>query len=478
MERREEWGGRPLGALLAAGLSPEAKVEVERVADLGRRRGDRVYLVGGLVRDLLLGVPHRDLDLMVEGDGLAFAAALAAEGGGSARKHEEFLTALVTLPDGFEIDVVGARAERYAAPAALPRVEPGDLRSDLLRRDFAVNALALQLSPGAAPVLVDPAGGAADLEARRLRILHAGSFLDDPTRLLRGVRLETRLAFRFDPETEARAREAVAGGIFDRLSGSRLRHELVLLLEEPEGAAPGLERLAGLGALAAFHPALRWSPEVAASLAAAEGHLAAPRARAIAAGAAGFRRWRFLWMALSRAAAAASGGGAPAFAETIDALGARLLPEGGDAEVILGFPERLARARRELERREGGALVPHRVAEALSPLSGEELLLLAGEETLLPAIDLFVGSLRSTRSALRGADLVAAGVPPGPAVGAALRAALRARWDGEVEAGGELAFALAHLARERSREAAGGGASGAEGSEARLAGNGAEGRRG
>lgn len=452
MERRTEWRGSSLETLLSTRLSSGVGEWVERVARLGKSRGDRVYLVGGLVRDLLLGVPHRDLDVMVEGDGGRFADALAAEVGGKARKHAEFLTALVTAPDGFEIDVVTARAERYPSPAALPRVEPGDLASDLLRRDFAVNALALQIAPGPELSLVDLVGGIADLEGRSLRVLHDGSFRDDPTRLLRGVRLETRLGFRLAPETERLGREAIAEGIFDRLSGSRLRHELVLLLEEPEGALPGLERLADLGALAAFHSRLRWSPDVAAALASAEAQLATPLAAALAGPdpARLLRRWRYLWMVLALEVCGASEASEANLDAEVESLGRRLLLEGPDAEVLIGFPRRLARARAALAAMGSRARVPHVVAEALEPLSGEDLLLLARDESLRAAVELYQAKLRELRPGLRGADLVAAGEPPGPAIGEALRAVRRALWDGEVGAEGELRFALAHLARLRA----------------------------
>ena len=437
-------GGEALARRLAAGLRPEARLWVDRVSALGRRRGERVYLVGGLVRDLLLGLPHRDLDLTIEGEGGDFAEALAdsvgaGEAGGSVLHHTEFRTAVYTAPDGFEIDLVTARRESYPAPASLPRVEPGDLASDLGRRDFAANALAIRIAPEPAPELIDLFDGAGDLERRHLRVLHSASFVDDPTRILRGVRLEARLGFRFDPGTEELARAAARDGVFSHLSGSRLRHELVFLLEEPGIAIPALARLAGLGVLAALAPEgapeLRWTPEIEADLLRTEAALAEPWAERLAD--TGLRRWRLLWMALTRPL----GGDAE-----VDPLQERLLLEGADAKVLAGFAGRLSRTRQALSQRSGAAR-PHQVVEALAHLSGEELLLLRidSDPAVREAAALYVDTLRALPIALRGADLRAQGIPPGPALGEALRAVRRARWDGEIGPEEELAFALTHL---------------------------------
>ena len=180
----------------------------------------------------------------MEGDGLGFAALLAEELGGRVRTHPVFLTAVVVDPEGFHIDIATARSEFYRTPAALPEVQTSALRQDLYRRDFTINTLAIRLGPGTEPELIDYFGGRHDLKEKTLRALHSLSFIDDPTRVLRAVRLELRLGFHISSETLRLVEVALDEGIFDLLSGSRLRDELVMLLDDPALALRGIERLA------------------------------------------------------------------------------------------------------------------------------------------------------------------------------------------------------------------------------------------
>jgi tRNA nucleotidyltransferase (CCA-adding enzyme) len=201
---------------------------------------DAVYVVGGAVRDLLLGREPRELDFVVEGD----AVAVARRVGGRVIAHERFGTATVSV-SGATFDLTSARRERYERPGALPEVELGaSLREDLARRDFTVNAIAMHLTDGE---LISHPGALEDLDARRLRVLHDRSYLDDPTRLLRLVRYAARLGFEPEERTDRLAAEAIAGGALDTVTGPRLGAELRLLLREPQPAALlGLERH-GLG---------------------------------------------------------------------------------------------------------------------------------------------------------------------------------------------------------------------------------------
>jgi tRNA nucleotidyltransferase (CCA-adding enzyme) len=211
---------------------------------------DDVYVVGGAVRDLLLGREPHELDFVVEGDALEVARRI----GGRVIAHERFGTATVEL-DGVTFDLASARRERYERPGALPEVELGaSLREDLERRDFTVNAIAVHLKDRE---LIWLPGAQGDLDARRLRVLHDASFLDDPTRLLRLARYAARLGFEPEERTDRLAAEAVAGGAVGTVTGSRLGAELRLLLQEPQPAA--LQRLErhGLGMAllgAAFAP--------------------------------------------------------------------------------------------------------------------------------------------------------------------------------------------------------------------------------
>lgn len=209
-----------------------------------------LYLVGGTVRDLLLGAGIKDLDLVVEGNVAKLGAKLQLELGGTLSAHVEFGTATLTLPSGLELDLAAAREETYARPGALPDVVPSSIRKDMSRRDFSINAMALRLNP--APLqLLDPYSGQADLHARHLRVLHPLSFLEDPTRIVRGARLAGRLGFRFEGGTAERARVALSSNYLANLSRSRSRAELELTLAEPR-VEPALNVLQELGALHAM----------------------------------------------------------------------------------------------------------------------------------------------------------------------------------------------------------------------------------
>ncbi|MFQ5425966.1 MAG: CCA tRNA nucleotidyltransferase, partial [Gaiellales bacterium] len=197
----------------------------------GAYRG--VYLVGGAVRDLLLGEAVTDVDIAVEGDGIAFARTLGSALGGRVVPHDRFGTAVIVHGQG-RVDVATTRAEFYEEPAALPAVEGATIRQDLGRRDFTVNAMAVSLGSDDYGRLVDPFGGRQDLEDGVVRVLHGLSFIDDPTRIFRAVRYESRYRFRMDPHTEALARTCMEMGFVGELSAVRIRDELVALLEEKE----------------------------------------------------------------------------------------------------------------------------------------------------------------------------------------------------------------------------------------------------
>lgn len=433
--------------LLAERLPPALAARVETAAAVSREHAVAVYLVGGLVRDLLLGRENRDLDLVVEGDGIHFARLLAAEIGGRVREHHAFMTAVVVDPEGLHIDVASARSELYREPAALPEVETSALRQDLYRRDFTINTLAIRLGPDPVPELIDYFGGRRDLEERTLRVLHSLSFIDDPTRVLRAVRLEQRLGFEISTETLRLVQVALAEGVFERLSGARLRDELILLLDDPAIAVRGLERLAGLGLLAVLHPRLSFDAAAGARLRQAiaawdwfrlEG-LSAPRVAV----------WRLLLAALAGGLDGSTGG-----LDGLSGLAERLRLAGEDRRILTGFPERVARAAALLARPE---LAPHQVEEGLAGLAGEELLLLMGEadERGRAWVRRDLVELRPLRLSIGGAELVARGVAPGPEIGRALSATRRARLDGTIGPAEELAFALAALGRGPSPAPAG-----------------------
>jgi len=228
-----------------------------------------LYLVGGSVRDLLLGRPATDIDLVVEGDAIRLGRALTKKYGGRLTVHTRFGTAQWFMPQTLSPAIIGLRAldltssrwETYKQPAALPTVHLGSLADDLRRRDFSCNALALRLDGGHFGELHDEVGGLDDLQNRLLRVLHPLSFIDDPTRLFRLIRYEGRYGFRITAGTLALIPEALPG--INLLSAERVRHELDLVLEE-ENVTAILEHMAVLGIITAVNPALDWNDAIRA----------------------------------------------------------------------------------------------------------------------------------------------------------------------------------------------------------------------
>jgi tRNA nucleotidyltransferase (CCA-adding enzyme) len=223
---------------------------------------DGVYLVGGAVRDVLMGEPNFDVDIAVEGDGITLGRALARVLGGRMVPHEKFGTAVVLYGEGGRIDVATARTEFYDHPGALPAVERASIRQDLYRRDFTINAMAASLRGEDFGRLVDYFGGYRDLQERVIRVLHNLSFIDDPTRIFRAIRYENRYGFRMDAHTLSLARACVEMELVGELSSARLRDELQDLLSE-ERVTDSVRRLAELGIDRAVHPRLAADDEAA-----------------------------------------------------------------------------------------------------------------------------------------------------------------------------------------------------------------------
>jgi tRNA nucleotidyltransferase (CCA-adding enzyme) len=360
------------------------------------------FLVGGAVRDLLRGVQVIDLDLAIEGDARAVARQLADRLSGTAVAHERFGTAKVRADD-LAFDVAATRREVYERPGALPTVEPASLAEDLQRRDFTINAMAVGLTGDELGRLHDPHGGRKDLAAGIVRVLHPGSFVDDPTRVLRALRYEARLGGAMDRETERLAREATAQRALDTVSGARVRDELLDLLAEPE-AASAVERLRDLGVDRALHPSLAADAELVAAAALGAVETGADRA-------------------LASLAALVSA--APAELESwLDGLALTREAVESVIQAARGAPRLAAQLGRELRPSELHALLRREPPEALALA----LALGAPAEPVLR----FVGELRGVRLEVSGDDLIAAGIPESPAVGHALEETLGRKLDGEV----------------------------------------------
>jgi tRNA nucleotidyltransferase (CCA-adding enzyme) len=431
LELKERHQG--VGRLLRERIPAPVMARIAAASEICRRTGAHAYLVGGFVRDLLLGRSNQDIDLVVEGDGPAFARELGQQLDARVAVHQAFLTAVIK-GEGFTIDVATARSEFYRAPAALPEVQSSALRQDLFRRDFTINTLAIQLGPDDPYELVDFFGGQRDLKDGVLRVLHSLSFIDDPTRVLRAVRLEARLGFHISPETLHLIEVALAEGVFEQLSGSRLREELFLLMAHPVTAVRGLERLEELGVLAVVHPALSLGPGLQRTL--REARAAWDWYRLEGIGEPPVHLGLLMLMAL---AAELSG-------PERRTLGKRLQLPTQARERLQRYQELGHRARELMER---SGTRPHEVRRELTRLGGEELLWLmaTGIEPVRAWVRRDLTELRPLRLGISGRDLVAAGHPPGPAIGEALQATLEARLDGAIGPEGELAYALGRLER-------------------------------
>ena len=380
------------------------------------------YLVGGAVRDLLRGADAVDLDIAVEGDARSVARAVAERLSGEAREHERFGTATVRAGD-LVCDLATTRREIYDEPGALPRVSPAALAEDLSRRDFTINAMAVGLTGDDLGHLYDPCGGLGDLGDGVVRVLHARSFVEDPTRLLRAVRYEVRLGFRMDPGTETLARAAAADGALRTVSGARVRDELMDLLGEAQAPA-GVGRMHDLGLDRAMHPALSADPELVASASLGAAAIGAdPALAALAALCVRAPRRLERWLGDLHLTAA---------------------NRDGVARAVHVAP-RLAR---ELRTRE------HQASQLRALLGAEPTVALALAMALGAPHDpivRWVTELRSVRLEITGDDLLAAGVPEGPGLGRALDATLNLKLDGLVSGRDEeLETALA-VAGERTR---------------------------
>ena len=263
---REETKERDLSRMLSSRLPRPLYNLLRTAGELGDKLGVGVYAVGGFVRDILLTRPSKefeDIDLVVEGDGLAFARDLGRVLNGRVREHQAFLTALViyTNEDGVEqrVDVATARLEYYSYPAALPTVELSSIKMDLFRRDFTINAMALRVNKSRFGHLVDFFGGQSDIQRKTVRVLHALSFVEDPTRILRAIRFALRYQFRLAGQTTRLIKNAVDLQLIDKLSGIRIAHELNAALKE-RSPLTCFEQFQKTGILAAIHPALTLTP--------------------------------------------------------------------------------------------------------------------------------------------------------------------------------------------------------------------------
>ena len=411
---------RPIPPVLAPQLLrrlPRRQREVlEAAAVLGERRGVSVYLVGGPVRDLIMGFPGADLDITVAGNAAPYAETLAASLGARVTIHPRFGTATLILQDGLRLDVATARREQYRHPAALPQVFPATIDEDLFRRDFTINAMAVRLTSGGGELL-DPFGGLTDLRGGRLRAIHDESYRDDPTRILRGARYAARYRLHFSFRDRRRIESALAESVLQRLSGDRLFREVQLVLHE---AAPEvvLKILEGLGVLRALDPALaRDLRAVAQMRRVRQGwqhyrHLGVPQQPEL---------WRVYFLILLRSVPA----------RVRRRVGGRLGLKSPPLAALTGELRGLPLLQRQLEGRRLGASRLRHLLDRASPES--RLLLWAVAGRVRRRVERYLTRLAFVKPALTGRDLKEFGFVPGPTYRQIMDMLLRGRLDGHLK---------------------------------------------
>lgn len=419
---------RDVKDLLAERLHDDIRALLDRICRVADELKYGAYLVGGPVRDLLLGVPNFDIDIVVEGNGIAFASKLGEYSGGKIRVHKEFGTATIILPrDAFtkakpkvyKIDVATARRESYEHPAALPRVEASSLRDDLRRRDFTINSMAIILNPDGFGYLIDSFGGQRDVANGVVRVLHDLSFVDDPTRIFRAIRFEKRYNFRIDSQTEHLIEDAIKMEVFEKLDGRRVRNEIVLILSEPDPIKP-IERVAEFGLMRYIHPDIRWNNQLASEITEVSEVISSFETmirgkRTV--------KWLIYFMALIDQLDLGQ----------VESLVERLKLSKRDVSKLITAKRDLPGVIKELK--ETSSPRPSSVCQLLGPIPREVLLFMvakARSNRVSERLTSFLTKWRKVRTRIDGQDLKKLGYQPGPAFGQILTQVLKAKLDDQV----------------------------------------------
>ncbi len=395
-------------------------IEFGRVGDA---LGYSVFGVGGFVRDLLLRVENFDVDIVVEGDGIRLAEEFEKKFPCRIRTHKKFGTAIILFPDGLKVDVATARWEFYDSPAALPTVEKASIKTDLYRRDFTVNTLAIQLNPKAFGELIDFFGGVRDVKEKVIRVLHNLSFVEDPTRVFRAIRFEQRFGFQIGKHTQNLMKNAVKVGFLERLSGGRILSELILILQE-EAPLSVLKRMRDFNLFHFLHPSLKFD-EQAEVLFEQIHHVISWFDLLFLQKQ--YERWLIYFYGLTD-----------------------FLKE-GEREALcqrLAMNEKLRKRVLEGKLQADQALLqifswvstdrrPKRseIYDILDPLSTESKLFMMAKTTQVPTrryISLYFTQLKDTKPLLKGRDLIQMGMKSGPSIKRALTSLLKARLDEQV----------------------------------------------
>ena len=398
---------------------------LRELGNLADESGVSLYLVGGVVRDLLQKRENWDLDLTVEGDGIAFARLVADRYGAGLAVFERFATSRLVFQDGLKIDIATTRREFYAQPAVLPTVQPASIEEDLYRRDFTINAIAVQLNPRHFGRVLDPYGGQRDLRARTIRVLHAGSFQDDPTRIFRAIRFEQRFGFRLERTTLRLLAQAASTNLIQQLSGPRLQNEILLLFAEHDPVR-AIARLRQLKLLRFLHRRLCYTTNVKRVV------TAVPKA---------FSWWarRFPDSVIDRPIVYLIALSSESSAVVVAAMIRRLALSREQAKSMSAGGRWVNRALKRLTNK--GTVRPSQVYRLLADSSDETLVLLLAKQlsaqygvrlSLLKRYLVAYVKNKAVKTALTGRDLQTMGLQPGPQYKTILGQLLDARIDGMI----------------------------------------------
>ncbi len=414
---------RNLNSILVECLNKPMLELLQRIGEVADELQFNAFAVGGFVRDLLLKKSNLDLDIVIEGDGIQFAMLLAERLGGRSKTHERFGTAMIMLPDSTKIDVATARLEYYEYPAALPTVELSSIKLDLYRRDFTINAMAIQLNPEHFGMLIDFFNCQNDLSHRSIKVLHNLSFVEDPSRIFRAIRFEARMNFDIAPHTRRLIHNAVSMGLFGKTDDPRFFSELRLILSE-EDPVPAIERLAEFNLFPFLWPDLKPHLKIDRRFL----HILHQTQRAIS-----WFRLLYLeepyqnWMVYLLAIMSRSPD------EVLTAFCNRFQISQKIADRLLWQKTHAEKTVNLLSRRE--VIANSEIYWLLKELSIEGLLYLmalARKNQVKKAVSNYVTKLRYTRPELTGNDLMALGYRPGPEFRMIFNDLLDARLDDQI----------------------------------------------
>ncbi len=411
---------RNLRMLLKERLPADIETLLMSIGETADSMAVNAYAVGGFVRDLLFGYKNYDIDIVIEGDGIAFAENFASTAGARVKSHQKFGTAVIIFPDGFKIDIATARTEYYEYPTALPKVEVSSIKKDLYRRDFTINTLAIKLNRKDFGYLTDFFGGQKDIKEKTIRVLHNLSFIEDPTRIYRAIRFEQRFGLRIARHTQNLIRSTVKIDLFHRLSGKRLFSEILLLLSEDD-PAKSIVRLSEFDLLRFIHPSLQWDERSVIMFESINDAIAWYRLLFLDKK---YDAWKVYFFGFIDHLT---------YAETEDTcrrleIRERLLEE------ILGVKRDTSDLIQKLHRLNDPT--PGMVYELLRNNSQEQLLYLMAKiekEDVKKHISMYLGHLQDVRLSITGKDIVSLGIKPGPVYTTVLNRTLSAKLDGIVK---------------------------------------------